>query len=229
MVAAIGFEPILNTFSTWSLCRRLGYAAMLWGRRGTIPGQAALKAAASPFAPRPRVAALRRGVEPLSTARQAVCDTGRITQDESPPGAIRTPNPAFGGRGPIQLAGGCRAPGRIRTCTSARRRRGADPARHGRVAPGVGIEPTASRLTAGPHCLSGTLECGVERGGERTCRRGPHLGAPPRQRTPCLSTARESNPALLLGRQGPQPLGQRYESRNRNRNGARSGIRTRSR
>ena len=47
-------------------------------------------------------------------------------------------------------------------------------------------------------------------------RRGPHLGAPPRQRTPCLSTARESNPALLLGRQGPQPLGQRYE-RNRNR------------
>jgi hypothetical protein len=25
------------------------------------------------------------------------------------------------------------------------------------------------------------------------------------------STARESNPALLLGRQGPQPLGQRYQ------------------
>ena len=80
--------------------------------------------------------ALRRGSSNPSTARQAVCDTGRITQDESPSGAIRTPNPAFGGRGPIHLAEGCRAPGRIRTCTSARRRRGANPARHGRVAPG---------------------------------------------------------------------------------------------
>ena len=115
----------------------VGVRSHVVGAPGNDPGQAALKATASPFAPRPR-AALRRGVEPLSTARQAVCDTGRITQDESPPGAIRTPNPAFGGRGPIHLAGGCRAPGRIRTCTSARRRRGANPARHGRVAPGVG-------------------------------------------------------------------------------------------
>jgi hypothetical protein len=181
VVAAIGFEPILNTFSTWSLCRRLGYAAMLWGRRGTIPGQAALKATASPFAPRPRVA-LRRGVEPLSATRQAACDTGRITQDESPPGAIRTPNPAFGGRGPIHLAGGCRAPGRIRTCTSARRRRGADPARHGRVAPGVGIEPTASCLTGRPHFRSGTLEWSSPSESDRA-RRPYHGRLTPRSRS----------------------------------------------
>ena len=71
----------------------------------------------------------------------------------------------------------------------------------------LGIGPSAAALPWPP---DPQVE---ERLGERTCRRGPHLGAPPRQRTPCLSTARESNPALLLGRQGPQPLGQRYESR----------------
>ena len=83
----------------------VGVRSHVWGRRGTIPGQALLRRPLSQCAT-PR-AALRRGVEPLSAARQAVCDTGRITQDESPPGAIRTPNPAFGGRGPIHLAGGC--------------------------------------------------------------------------------------------------------------------------
>src|SRR5215212_9839963 len=72
----------------------------------------------------------------------------------------------------------------------------------------LGIGPSAAALPWPPD-----LQVEERRRRERTCRRGPHLGAPPRQRTPCLSTARESNPALLLGRQGPQPLGQRYESK----------------
>ena len=48
---------------------------------------------------------------------------------------------------------------------------------------------------------------------ERTCGAGHTLGHRRANTRRVLSTARESNPALLLGRQGPQPLGQRYESR----------------
>ena len=187
MVAAIGFEPILNTFSTWSLCRRLGYAAMLWGagersrakpllrrprlrlrhapvlRPGIEPDPPGCPPATRAYKTRCsttscRSVALRRGVEPLSTARQAVCDTGRITQDESPPGAIRTPNPAFGGRGPIHLAGRCVRPAGFEPAHP--RVGGAAPIQLGTsataVAPGVRLARTTSRLTGERLCFEAT-------------------------------------------------------------------------
>ena len=128
VVAAIGFEPILNTFSTWSLCRRLGYAAMSWGRRGTIPGQAALKATASPFAPRPRASLPcvgelnpsqpldRRSATPVASRRMKV-PPGRFERPTLPsegearstwrgdvvrPAGFEPAPPRVGGAAPIQ-------------------------------------------------------------------------------------------------------------------------------
>ena len=53
-------------------------------------------------------AALRRGVEPLSAARQTACDTGRITQDVGTRGRIRTCGETINRRPRCQL----RHPGR---------------------------------------------------------------------------------------------------------------------
>lgn len=93
-------------------------------------------------------------------------------------GEVRTPDPAFGGQATIHLSrawcarsrpardhGACGefcwasgAPDRIRTCDSRDRNPGGDPARHGRVAPGAGIEPASSRLTGERLSRSATLE-----------------------------------------------------------------------
>ena len=91
------------------------------------------------------VAAQHRGVGPLSLARQASCDTGRIVLHVSP-------------RGDSNSQRGLR--------------------------------------TAAPDPPGGERR-------ERTCRPGPHRGATPGTTHAVSSTARESNPALSLGRRGP--------------------------